>query len=238
MGTDIHIQVQVNDGSGWRYTRNSPFPRYGEPGFNWADDPTGRNYDLFALLAGVRNGVGFAGVYRHEPVTPYFEGRGLPAGATDCAGLEIRWCNGCGPDDCSGCREWSSGLDGGDTYIGEHSFTHASLAELRAVDWSTEFNSGGVASVEQFNARDGAGMPSSWCGDISGPGIVIHEDPEAFARLVESGLATGRDYVRLRWSHRPLEKCAFRRWLDGAAMQALADEYGAENVRLLIGFDS
>jgi hypothetical protein len=37
-----------------------------------------RNYLLFAILAGVRNGYGFAGSYRHEPLSPIAEGRGLP----------------------------------------------------------------------------------------------------------------------------------------------------------------
>ena len=37
-----------------------------------------RNYTLFAILAGVRNGYGFAGCYRHEPLTPIAEGRGKP----------------------------------------------------------------------------------------------------------------------------------------------------------------
>ena len=64
MGCDIHGFVQV---------------RYGDS--EWFSDgeiEDGRNYRLFAALAGVRNGFGFAGIYSHDPLTPIAEPRGIP----------------------------------------------------------------------------------------------------------------------------------------------------------------
>lgn len=64
MGTDIHGVFQRFDGE------------------HWVDIPSeydqGRHYQLFAVLAGVRNGTGFAGIQTGEVVTPISEPRGLP----------------------------------------------------------------------------------------------------------------------------------------------------------------
>jgi len=70
MGTDIHggfIKVETNlEG---KVVNKQPIKT------PWFGD---RDYTLFAILAGVRNGFGFAGCYRHEPLVPIAEGRGLP----------------------------------------------------------------------------------------------------------------------------------------------------------------
>lgn len=56
MGTDIHGVFQAFDNGQWRDVESS-----------YEQD---RHYQLFAVLAGVRNGYGFAGVPTGEPVTP------------------------------------------------------------------------------------------------------------------------------------------------------------------------
>ena len=62
MGCDIHAGIEVHDGNGWKAVK-FPNPYFGR----WEDEerethrlPFGRNYDAFAILADVRNGVGFA----------------------------------------------------------------------------------------------------------------------------------------------------------------------------------
>lgn len=66
MGTDIH----------------GVFQRHDKATGQWHDVPSNyeqdRHYQLFAVLAGVRNGHGFAGVPTGEAVTPIAEPRGLP----------------------------------------------------------------------------------------------------------------------------------------------------------------
>lgn len=66
MGTDIHGVFQAFDAE----TKK------------WQDIPSeyeqSRHYQLFAVLADVRNGYGFAGVQTGEPVKPIAKPRGLP----------------------------------------------------------------------------------------------------------------------------------------------------------------
>lgn len=68
MGTDIHGVFQ----------RRNPETK------QWEDIPhkyeMNRHYQLFAMLAGVRNGTGFAGVKTGEPVKPISEPRGVRPG--------------------------------------------------------------------------------------------------------------------------------------------------------------
>ena len=80
MGTDIHHKFQKEDEDGKWHDIDLPRDKYGDYAvpFN-----INRHYLLFSVLAGVRNGHGFAGVYTHEPLTPIAEKRGLPEGEDD-----------------------------------------------------------------------------------------------------------------------------------------------------------
>lgn len=83
MGTDIHVCVEVREWGQWRAV-TEPNAWYDEEandeaehsltGWLWSD----RCYDLFAVLASVRNRFGFAGSDRGERVVPISEPRGLP----------------------------------------------------------------------------------------------------------------------------------------------------------------
>lgn len=68
MGTDIHATFQRLEGE-------PGDQRWVEFKSEWEQD---RDYLLFAILAGVRNGFGFAGVPIFSPVNPISELRGLP----------------------------------------------------------------------------------------------------------------------------------------------------------------
>ena len=67
MGTDIHGVFQRHDNTTGQ----------------WHDVPSNykqdRHYQLFAVLADVRNGYGFAGIQTGEVVTPTSKPRGLPS---------------------------------------------------------------------------------------------------------------------------------------------------------------
>lgn len=64
MGCDIHGTFQRKTQRGWQDVDT-------EYEFN-------RHYQLFAVLAGVRNGHGFASISTGDPVTPISEPRGIP----------------------------------------------------------------------------------------------------------------------------------------------------------------
>lgn len=111
MGCDIHLAVEVRDGSGWQ--RAEPFEP--NPYARFVDEPAevrqrwyhDRNYRLFAMLADVRNGRGTAGVDTGDRLIPIDEPRGLP----DDVSKEVY----------EDSAKW--GVDG-------HSHSHFTLAEV------------------------------------------------------------------------------------------------------------
>lgn len=247
MGTDIHLQVQGRrpDDGVWEFVKRKPFLLYGDEGLDWGDDPTGRNYDVFAFLADVRNGFGFAGVYRHEPVKPQFPHRGLPADYYPSEGQDEN-------ESYEDYEARRAAFTAGDVWVGDHSFTWATLKELRDAPWDdVEFKSGGIVGPDDFKVWKHKGMPDSWSSGISGPGIVVHDDPADFATLLAEDkiryadpgdpALPGRplDFCRVYWTWNPVKDSAFRRWVDSEVMTEIADEYGGpENVRVVMGFDS
>jgi hypothetical protein len=132
MGTDIHLYVerQAEDGS-WSRVRPLPWtcPWCDGTGKGRHDncyDCKGagktakeyheRNYDLFAMLADVRNGTGFAGVDTGDGFVPLADPRGLP---TDTS---IRDTD-------------TSDVDEDYVWLGDHSFSYCTLAEALSYDY-------------------------------------------------------------------------------------------------------
>lgn len=195
MGTDIHggfIKV-VKDQTG-NVVSKQPIKT------NWNFD---RNYTLFAILAGVRNGYGFAGCYRHEPLQPIAEGRGIPE--------FIR-------DEEFGC------------WLGDQSYTHMTVDEiLEWKGWSNHLSQGGIVSVEQYEETIAKGKePESWCGGISGGGVVVVTEDE-----YKSGAKA--THVKCFWkSEQPLGEM-YDWFLE--EIERIKNEYG-EDVYLVIGFDN
>ena len=163
MGTDIHMGMEKRGPDGvWHYCgamRENPW--YGK----WRDEPRlrpvtdffGRCYDLFAILADVRNGRGFAGVKTGDGFNVIAEPKGLP-GDVDLATLEA--------------------------LSGDHTPSWLTLGEIEAFDWEQvtfrtglvddvdkEHPDGGAAAAIQAYADEHGILPDgTWvCGGISGP---------------------------------------------------------------------
>lgn len=251
LGTDIHLQVQGFRNGAWEYVKKNPFVRYGEPGFTWHDDPTERNYRLFAALADVRNGMGFAGCYTHDPIVPWFPARGLPDGITEeSAHLP-------NPDDYDDeefahyfpgrdrvlAAEQYASFAPGDDWLGDHSFTWATLEELLGASWDLPFAETGWVNRVQFEEWRTVGRPSNWSGLVGG-GSIRHISNEEMAEIPlpeapPENIFSLKEYTQVSWTRKPLTDCAFKRWVFGETMKAIADEYGGpQNVRVLMGFDS
>ena len=173
MGCDIHLYVESRSDSGqW------------QPADKWVKNPYGyrdpdeqesvgvrfedrfyrnRNYDLFAILADVRNGRGFAGVDTGDGFVPIAEARGLPDDVTS----EVRACS----------EGW--GVDG-------HSHSHFTVAELLAYDWTRATKKRGVVNAVGFAQWKARGQPDSYCGGVWG-GAIRQFDVSAFeAALAET----------------------------------------------------
>lgn len=118
MGCDIHLYTEINTGKAWEPLRSMRVDEYSEkPGVQMymTEEGVGRNYRLFALLANVRNGHGFAGVDLGDPTVPVSEPKGLPVDVSpECRTESDNW-----------------GVDG-------HSHSWFTLAEMYEHDWSSK----------------------------------------------------------------------------------------------------
>jgi hypothetical protein len=139
MGTDIHIVCQINEivSSKWE-TIDTGISR-------------DRNYDTFAVLAGVRNGSGFAGCDTGEGWKVLFPPRGIPKDYVRKSGLP-----------------YEEGDDTDELYeLGDHSYSWLTLAELHQI-WDyykdREYEVHGMISPEQHKDLQEGKLPQFWCG--------------------------------------------------------------------------
>jgi hypothetical protein len=160
MGTDIHFYVERKEGAKWISCDTWEDDKY-EPGnlivpyrkYFYKN----RNYDLFAILANVRNGRGFAGVETGEGFNCIAEPRGLP--------------NDMSPELQNEARRF---LD--------HTPSWLLLSEIMDFDWTQETSKYGMlnaleyAEWARYNKKYGYG-PTSYSGDVWGVNVKkVHEN--------------------------------------------------------------
>lgn len=223
MGCDIHMKAELRQGGTWELVAGEVY--------GW------RNYDLFAILADVHNGYGFAGVPTGIGFEPIAQPRGIP---DDCHPLTREFLE-------------SYGVDG-------HSHSWHTLADLMAYDWGRVSMKCGVVSAGKYERLNGE-PPESYSGSIAGPGIVTFT-PEGYeawkaqgrpdvgtqtrtrhgddgsgviARPFHAGPV--RPYVRVTWPA-TYRECVGEEWWR--AMARLSDLSGGdlERVRVVFFFDN
>lgn len=234
MGCDIHAGIEVNDGNGWTPLR---WPnRWYRP-----DDPDEkpetprldlrRNYDAFAILADVRNGVGFAGCDLGDGFVPIAEQRGFPEDAH--------------PET----------LD--DACTGDHSATYLTADEILAYDWTRKAKHRGIVNAAQFEAWDRCKRwdprPKEFCGGVMGANVK-KISVEAMRTLVaevmgkdkfgagwDAGVERlkkehGNTYCQIEWEE-PYTESAGELWtMVVPLLMKLKREH--KDVRLVMNFDS
>jgi len=122
---------------------------------------SGRNYDLFGMLANVRNGVGFAGIVTGTGFTPISMPKGLP--------------NDVSPIVKSLSDSWEG--DG-------HSHSYLTLRELLDYEWEGQTTThAGYVEEAQYKEYKEKGQPESWSGMIDGCSIV-HLEQEEMEKLI------------------------------------------------------
>jgi hypothetical protein len=200
MGTDIHgrIQSRWNDNHKWHDS---------------GEIERDRNYLMFAILANVRNGSGFAGVATHEPIVPIDEPRGLPDDADDVA------------------QVWTTGNTKADVECdyGEHSQSWLLLSEILAwPHWNDGLARTGVVSRAEYDRiQKEGGPPKDYCGGISGRDVIV-------ARSIETA-PENWTHLHFDWIEESIKaQCApYWEWF-----QYLNAKYGGGNCRIVFGFDS
>lgn len=208
MGCDIHAVFQKRTPEGWE------------------DVPTkwdeGRHYFLFSVLAGVRNGYGFAGVPTYVPLKPISEPRGLPSDfvvdheSHPLAQPELLGWRAKYRDDAEPLEVW----------MGDHSHSWLTADEILAYATSggdDAVERTGVLSLEAYRKWDKVSQPPAWCGGVSGNGILISLPSEINERT---------SHVRVTWIRSQLDEIGY----FISEVQRLKDEHG--DVRMVFGFDS
>lgn len=167
MGTDIHAVFQARkDGK-------------------WIDVPSEyeerRHYALFAWLANVRNGYGFAGVPTHTAIKPLLlEPNGFPADFEEVDGYH--------PMEIADIPKWLHSIYDDDNadklpdgrvkrYIADHTPCHLTAEQILEGDRPATLKRVGVVNRAFYEKWNGTTPPDSWSGGISGHGIVVVDQP-------------------------------------------------------------
>lgn len=129
----------------------------------------GRNYDLFSILADVRNGYGFAGVPTGSHINPISDPKGLPDDVSHEVYMEA--------------KKW--GRDG-------HSHSWLTLRELQEYDWNQAKVHVGIVDVAEYATFKAKGAPTSWSGGVHGPNVkeVSNKEMDDIFRKLQSGEMT------------------------------------------------
>lgn len=184
-----------------------------------------RNYDVFAMLAGIRNGTAFAGCDTGDGFRVIAEPRGEPS-------------------------DMSTALRAVDDKF-DHTPSWLTLAEILAFDWTRTSIHRGVIPLrdedephpygerESFVAWDarGGGEPKSYSGGTSGRDIITVNAAKAREMLANPTKIPSEKhvYVTVSWSETYAESAAnFLKFCD-EFLKPLADP---SRVRIVFGFDS
>ncbi|KAL9657563.1 hypothetical protein ABK040_000990 [Willaertia magna] len=117
---------------------------------------TDRNYDVFAILADVRNGFGFAGCDTGDGFEIISEPKGLPDDVSSIVKqISEKW-------DCDG-----------------HSHSYLTLTELLEYDWINKVTKKrGYVNEREYPNFKTSNRPSSYCGFVSGGSVRIVSNRE------------------------------------------------------------
>jgi len=217
MGCDIHLHYEIKKGNKWKYIDwkkdlQSEDKDYYTELFN---HPlyVGRNYDLFSILANVRNGYGFAGCKTSGGFAPIDFPRGLPDDISDMVKEEA--------------EHWE-----GDA----HSHSWLYLQELTSYNWDIRtVTLIGVVNKREYIEFKKNGRPQSWCGGVSGTLVKAVSNAEMEALLNTEEETKTAYYTQVRWG------CSYREAVGESWFKTL-DELSKlgdpDNIRLVFWFDN
>lgn len=229
MGTDIHMFAEAREPGGpWRKVGPVFKNQYYDPDSNyWNHEKTdhpydGRNYDLYAILANVRNGVGFAGIVTGDKLVPISEPRGLPWNVTP---------------EVLAAKDPDYSNDESPPNLGEHDFSWINLRELVEYDWTQTVRQRGVVEWAEYSKLNKNGSPSgAYCAQV-GDGTTTIEQPAAEAIVAAGGNPPeGQTHVAIWWEETYRE--AVGSVFCDETIAALQKLGGIDDVRIVFGFDS
>lgn len=174
----------------------------------------GRNYDLFAILADVRNGYGFAGIETSSGFNSMSSNRGLPENAS----IEMQV-----------LKEYDY-----------HSIGYVTLPELLAYDWDQTVTKHGVVNLEGYKDYLINGSPDSYSGGVSGQ-RVVNVTNEEMDDIITGEYPIEEEksyYTRVSWK-RTYKECVGSFYDDAIPkLKKLSDQKDYSDIRIVFGFDS
>lgn len=224
MGTDITMYAEKRVNGKWEkigdvfknvyYREDRPLSSWNQP---YTDQPyLGRNYDLFAILANVRNSTGFANGRTLHGFKPISNPKGLPEDASD---------------------EVKELLD---NY--GYGYSYFTLKELKDYDWEQQIVRVGVITEEQYvKMKETRQNPDTWCGGAGGRNVIT-VTADDMDRIL-SGKRNRDDsleyYVRTEFYPTTYKECCEGFWKETipALEEQIPDGGSDGDVRILFSFD-
>ena len=212
MGCDIHAVFQTKKDGKWEFIQDK-YER-------------NRHYQLFAVLAGVRNGYGFAGITTGDAVVPISEPRGFPDDWECEDEVKMPGWEFCSPWQQEYAAKNPAAYPNGPViWLGDHSYSWLTADEMLAwLENAPEVTQRGVLSRAEYAVWDKKSHPESYCGDVMGPNIVISTDSPV--------LPNEATHVRVTWKSPLTDELKY--FFD--EVRRLKEEHG--EVRMVFGFDS
>lgn len=175
----------------------------------------GRNYDLFAILADVRNDRGFAGVDTGDGFVPIAMPRGIPEDASAYFKKQA--------------KRW--GEDG-------HSHSYITLEELKAFDWNQTTKHRGFVDPLEYKVFKKKGKPSSWCGGTSAKTITNEEMDEYLKNTKIKKGAWPLPYTQVEWEETYADSVGDFFTKTIPALEELLTLKYAQAIRIVFFFDN
>jgi hypothetical protein len=182
---------------------------------DWVYD--GRNYDLFAILADVRNGRGFAGVKTGEGFNVIAEPKGIPSDMSKIVAADY--------------EEWM-----GDA----HSTSWLTLRELKDFNWNQETHHTGVINIGQYAEYVKLGHPNSWSSGASGS-MVRYLSLDQANYYLKGKLELDEElsyYVRVSWTEKYSESAGNFLEYSMPELEKLSVSDDQDDVRIVFWFDN
>lgn len=218
MGCDIHMLAEMKSKKSGKWKKMGRVFKscYGDG--ELTDEPyDGRNYGLFAILADVRNGVGFAGVKTGSGYEPIDSPRGVPEDASnEYRELVEKW-----------------GFDG-------HSHSYFILEELLAYDWFHKKTKRiALVKPEEYKVFKKKGKPESCCAGASGMNVRIISNAEMEKRLKENDFDKGLSYyTQVSWTATYADTAEWFLEKTIPVLQKKSKEPDVDDVRIVFFFDN
>ena len=245
MGTDIHMACEVRRNGKWelvtdRMFRNCWYRPDSE--YSWAKEEytnipySNRCYNLFAILADVRNGYGFAGCKTGDTFNPISMPKGYPEDMCDELKRDIdRYAD---YNSLAGISAVRAGI-----LSDEHSASWLTLKELLDYDWDQMHRNYGYVSENTYREFIMKKQhPDCWSGGVGGRDIVrLSEDDMAALIRGAYPREEGKQYYTSCYFKGRTYRDSSGGFYDDVipVLKTLIPDGGtAEDVRLVFDFDS